>query len=624
MSDVSTDRCGYTWPCDHEIDDDPNKQNCCWREALPETDRCAWHADPHETEAVTTASLQSGRIPPEDTENPPSYELLDGITVSANVIDDTISFERVIIRDGDLSGVDLQAANFSDSVIINTDFRGSDLTDSVLDDALFQDCNLSETNLTGASLWDTRFSNTDLSNSDLTTARLGNTRFQETTLTGSNLSHLDLANSYFEEVDLTAATLHNCDLSKLNSIHATLADADLTDANLSSVRLPNADLSGANLAGADLTNIWLPDGNLSDVSLRGAILSDSTLDRATFSNADVAGADFTDASLDDADFTDADLSDATLRRCSLTAANLTSASLLHTDLKNANLHDGTLAEATLSTADLTNTDLSAADLTGADLSDATICEANLENAFLSRAMLFDADLRGAKLHGSVIGDAQINEDTAIIGAPNTEGMQSPHTVTAIHSKRGCVYDPAYPNGEAETDTDKAKSVYRALEELGRRRARPRLQARCFVRRQDLQKRDYWEDATANATSVEERIIAGSRWSRAKVARATLLYGESPWRVIAWSLSIILSFALLYPLGGWIKPTGGDPLTYATISSNPVEILNSVYYSTLTYTALGFGDFQPVGFGRLLTTLETGFGAVMLALLVFILGRRAAR
>lgn len=109
-----------------------------------------------------------------------------------------------------------------------------------------------------------------------------------------------------------------------------------------------------------------------------------------------------------------------------------------------------------------------------------------------------------------------------------------------------------------------------------------------------------------------------------MARATLLYGESPWRVIAWSLGIILSFALLYPLGGWMKPTDGNPITYAQIASNPVEILNSVYYSTLTYTALGFDDFKPVGLGKALTTVETGLGAVMLALLVFILGRRAAR
>lgn len=58
----------------------------------------------------------------------------------------------------------------------------------------------------------------------------------------------------------------------------------------------------------------------------------------------------------------------------------------------------------------------------------------------------------------------------------------------------------------------------------------------------------------------------------------------------------------------------------------IHVINTspVYYSTLTYTALGFGDFQPIGFGRLLIAIETSLGAVMLTLLVFILGRRAAR
>lgn len=52
---------------------------------------------------------------------------------------------------------------------------------------------------------------------------------------------------------------------------------------------------------------------------------------------------------------------------------------------------------------------------------------------------------------------------------------------------------------------------------------------------------------------------------------------------------------------------------------------SLYYSTLTFTALGFGDFRPVGtLGQLLTVLETASGALLLALLVFVLGRRAAR
>jgi len=274
--------------------------------------------------------------------------------------------------------------------------------------------------------------------------------------------------------------------------------------------------------------------------------------------------------------------------------------------------------------ELSSVDFEGANLTDASLNNVEACCANFESTLLSRATLFGADLRGAQLNGAVLGDVRIDEDTQFLGHPSDDGNTSPHTLSAIRSRPNCVYDPDYEEDNEHENVDKAKSVYRALEELGGKHARPRLQARSFVRRQDLQKQDYWDNAVADDASLEERLIAGARWSRARVARATLLYGESPWRVIAWSLGIILSFALLYPLGGWMKPTDGDPITYAQIASNPVEILNSVYYSTLTYTALGFGDFQPVGLGRLLTTVETGLGAVMLALLVFILGRRAAR
>jgi hypothetical protein len=59
-------------------------------------------------------------------------------------------------------------------------------------------------------------------------------------------------------------------------------------------------------------------------------------------------------------------------------------------------------------------------------------------------------------------------------------------------------------------------------------------------------------------------------------------------------------------------------------SLPRQVGDAVYYSTLTFTALGFGDFVPVRFGRVLTTVETGLRAVLLVLLVFFLGRRAAR
>ena len=262
-----------------------------------------------------------------------------------------------------------------------------------------------------------------------------------------------------------------------------------------------------------------------------------------------------------------------------------------------------------------------ADLTDADFKNATLHRADFESALLSRATLFGADLRGARLSGAVMGDVRVDEGTQFLGHPSDDA-ESPHTISAIRSRQPCIYDPAYQDDE-HADADTAKTVYRALEELGRRTGRSRLQARCFVRRQDLQKSGYWDDATAADATAEERLVAGARWWRSAVARTILLYGESPWRVIGYSFLTVFGFALLYPLGGWMRPAGDDPVRYDGLASL-AELGNSLYYSTLTFTALGFGDFQPVGFGRVLTTIETSLGAVLLALLVFILGRRAAR
>lgn len=283
-------------------------------------------------------------------------------------------------------------------------------------------------------------------------------------------------------------------------------------------------------------------------------------------------------------------------------------------------------------------DFSKSDLTGGSFNNTNMKNSNFESAILSRATLFGADLRGAKLSGSVLGDVRIDDDTQFLGHASDESDISPHTLTAIFSRPTCIYDPDYEVDNDHSNEDKAKSVYRALEELGGKFARSRLQARSFVRRQDINKNEYkqvmlageeddhddGEEDPTHRPSLEERFIAGARYSRAKIARVTLLYGESPWRVMTWSVGFILSFALLYPLEGWIKATNGSAIIYGQFPPSLHTIGDSLYYSTLTYTALGFGDFQPVGLGRVLTTLETGFGAVMLALLVFILGRRAAR
>lgn len=269
-----------------------------------------------------------------------------------------------------------------------------------------------------------------------------------------------------------------------------------------------------------------------------------------------------------------------------------------------------------------------ADLTGASFTGASLCNVNFESALLSRITLLGSDLRGAKLSGAVLGDVRIDYETKFLGHPSDNSETSPHTFSAIRSRPTCVYDPGYEENNEHEDVDKAKSIYRTLEELGGKHARPRLHARAFVRRQDLQKKDYWDDSTANDASLEERFIAGVRWSRAKVARGTLLYGESPWRIITYSLGLILAFGFTYPLGGWVKTTTGvqSPVTYERIAQDPMLLWKSIYHSAMLFaTGNRYGGVKAVNFtGEVLTTVEALLGPTLLALLVFVLGRRAAR
>lgn len=302
--------------------------------------------------------------------------------------------------------------------------------------------------------------------------------------------------------------------------------------------------------------------------------------------------------------------------------------------------------ALLTQVDFTDTNLKFASFVGADLTDATLTDAdlqvsNLEKARLSRAILFGCDLRGANLSGAIIGDVRINDGTQFLGRPTDDTTFSPHSTGGLLHRRYCANDPRFKRGAlsnlqiairelynvgiVQANKDKAKSVYRALEELGRKNARPRLAARSFVHRQDLQKDDY-KEAARKGGSWKERLIAGARWSRAAVARATLLYGESPWRVISTGILVILLGAVFYPFG-LIKFEGSDQvLTYPTPFTIPGFIdsfRESLYVSLLAFGA-EISGFTPIGLGRLVVIGEMMAGIVLFALLIFVFGRRATR
>lgn len=95
------------------------------------------------------------------------------------------------------------------------------------------------------------------------------------------------------------------------------------------------------------------------------------------------------------------------------------------------------------------------------------------------------------------------------------------------------------------------------------------------------------------------------------------YGERPVRVLVASVLVIIFCATLYTQPGAIVFRDG-----------PTEpsFLQSLYFSTITFTTLGYGDFYPAAYGpvRYLAMAEAISGAFLMALFVVCLAKRFSR
>lgn len=382
----------------------------------------------------------------------------------------------------------------------------------------------------------------------------------------------------------------------------------LREVDLSGAELNNADFSGANLNNADLSHTALIDADLSetnliDADLTGAVLFDPDLSEADLSHTDLTGAVLFYADLPDAKLSRADLSGAELSRA---------------DLSGANLFDADLSEAELSHTDLSEADLRHADLSETNLINADLSEVNLERATVVEVNLFDADLTKVTTYGARLEAVQINDGTEFYEGSKEYSRWWQREESLLAAPPRCGYDPAVEQPPQVTDTDRetlltrAADTYRQFEELARRNTQPSLQSSLYVLRQDMQRKRYRERG---------QYI---QWLANELFWVVFKHGESFGRLLMTAAIVILTFAGAYWQLDLIINNPDAPQPEREFVNNPFD---AIYFSTLTFTTLGLGDFQPAAasqLGRGLVLLEATLGAILIATFVFVLGRRAAR
>jgi hypothetical protein len=160
-------------------------------------------------------------------------------------------------------------------------------------------------------------------------------------------------------------------------------------------------------------------------------------------------------------------------------------------------------------------------------------------------------------------------------------------------------------------------------------------AEFFIKEMVYRSKKNWLIATghtvgsATDTSVTTRLKAFGKWGANRVLYQTSGYGERLWRVLYVSFVVILFWAFLYTLvpggledGGTARGIGGLTQLFTL---EGLEILSqNIYFSAATFIMLEYVGASPAGsLARWLASLQAYTGALLVAMFVFVLGRRVA-
>ncbi len=267
-------------------------------------------------------------------------------------------------------------------------------------------------------------------------------------------------------------------------------------------------------------------------------------------------------------------------------------SLRKADLSGINLvNTGSKQGFNFSEADLYHADISDSHLFGIDFTNTSLMKANLNGSNLHCANLSDANLLGTTLHNAKLEN--VSWGTTIIQEKKAGGVNQTLNKATI-----LLYE-------------EAEEVYRNLRLASEKQGLFEI-AGTFFQREMIMRRMQMPLYSL------KRLIS-------KSVDLFCAYGENPARIILFSLLLVFIFAFGYAFLG-IESDEGIIIcsTNNSLVENLIVFYDSIYFSVITFTTLGYGDLIPTGYTRALSAIEAFGGSFTLALFVVVFVKKMTR
>lgn len=119
-----------------------------------------------------------------------------------------------------------------------------------------------------------------------------------------------------------------------------------------------------------------------------------------------------------------------------------------------------------------------------------------------------------------------------------------------------------------------------------------------------------ETALSDAPAWKKIFIRFSFWVRYLIFDRMGLYATSPARVLFSMIVAIIGFAAIYMV---FHITGVGEIVNSVGASDKLDVVDrSLYHSAITFFTIGYGDYYPTSFSRLISALEGWVGVFMMS------------
>lgn len=297
---------------------------------------------------------------------------------------DGADFSGAFLEQADFTGTSLRGANLSKAILARANLTDADLTGANLEEANVGGVKALRANFTDANLKSARLSKGNFTDANFTRSELEDAESLEILVNGTNFSEAHMPAMKFIESQVNGTKFQKADMSTSVFYDCDIRDADFSEAGMNRCTWADVRLENVIFDGADLTASCFAATDPEKSVLKNVRFRSACLDKCNFQSMNMQGADLSRASLENANFSMSDLTEADLSHAQARHAVFRKAKLTHARLNHINLPEGSLAKAHLVSA--------------------TFVGANLYATDFLRATFGETDFRGSNLESTLIQD----------------------------------------------------------------------------------------------------------------------------------------------------------------------------------------------------------------------------